>query len=137
MKVEGVNDLADGQPLQVVQHAREHQGAVADLAMRQQVRRFGLEAFFTFRAPVPMDDVFGHDGLEVFGDVFGQSLASVTSVFELAAAIRTGVEFLVPSAIRIGRRFAMRAKPGLRAVLKWTIAGLSDRRRYPALNHCE
>ena len=33
----------------------------------------------------------------------------VTSVFELAAAIRTGVEFLVPSAIRIGRRFAMRA----------------------------
>ena len=33
MKVEGVNDLTDGEPLQVVQHAREHQGAAADLAV--------------------------------------------------------------------------------------------------------
>ena len=51
-----------------------------------------------------MQDVFGDDRLQIFGDIFAASTSRVAGSPELAVAVRTLVEPMLPSPIGFGQR---------------------------------
>jgi len=100
VKVERVDDLADRQPLQEVQHRREHQRTITQRASRQHVRQFRLDACVTGRAVVSVDRIFGDDRFEVLGNVFASPRSCLRGAFELSATVRAAIALVISSAVR-------------------------------------
>ena len=69
---EHIDDLAGGRAQAVVQPGGQDDGAVPEGAVGQGVGNRGLDLLLTARAPVAVDRVLGHLGLEVVGDVLDQ-----------------------------------------------------------------
>ena len=103
VEVERLDDLADRQALQKVQQRRQNQRAVAQRTPRQDVGRFGFDAFAASVAVAAVQDVPGDDGLEVFGDVLGDAFASLAGRPQFVPALGAVARGMLAGAVGLDR----------------------------------
>lgn len=106
VKVKRINDLAERQPLQKVQHRRKHQRAISKRTTRQDVRQFGFDSLLARRAVIAVQDVCGDDGLEIFRNACAAAGSLIAGSLQWPVTIRAAWKDVFSRAIRFGQRLS-------------------------------